>query len=344
MDHQEQPRGPHIDPRRHVMEEMAQRIATLQEAAETRHSQALWHRLAAQAADLWSEHCAAMAEIYRVEIDRVLGVPELPAPEAIASAPGGPGLYVGRALIAPLAETPEQMRAYQVAMQRLNEVSLSEATRAANVLRGMQASLQTGELAPEDRPQPDPLTVPPSQMSGGHPIVQFPPAPDRQVAPAPVEEPLPRREPGQALDTAQDRHPVPVHAADACGFCRQPIRHGLHGWEHVETGQAQCETGNITGPVASPASLQTPREVLRAACAHCGQAVHQYGPDAPWVHPKTMTRACRRDEADSPVAEPQGDAAQTRMDDRTAERVEEFVQAVTAERAAGEGQRGEGDR
>jgi hypothetical protein len=201
----EQPDQPPVDPRERAIWEMTQRADELAQLRRKHLDQISALQAQLQLEILWEQRCAELEQYYRTGIETLAGAPVLLAPTDIRRVKDKPGLYIGNQLLGPQQVTVEQLTAYLETLRSVHTEAWAEGNLIKELLRGHQDTLATRELAPEDQPQPDPLTATPAEESGAHAVV--PPA---EADPAP----LPQRVPGATRASVNGRFVQEPQAPD----------------------------------------------------------------------------------------------------------------------------------
>ncbi|WP_242892629.1 hypothetical protein [Actinomadura litoris] len=195
--------------------------------------------LSAHAADTYKTMAALNSELAEF-----IGGISLPDPGDVSVADGGLGFGIGHLAHwgPPPNPSMEELRRWRAFVDELVQALYRQRNATDRALRAAQATQATGQIAPEDLPQPDPLTAPVQEGTGAHPVdvvgrgmpVTPPdgtPVPEEgdpggypekpavaPVAPVAGEEPrpqLPKRVKGRAYELARaadNTAPAPVQA------------------------------------------------------------------------------------------------------------------------------------
>ncbi|GAA4225941.1 hypothetical protein GCM10022254_09150 [Actinomadura meridiana] len=192
--------------------------AELRAGADRMRGEAVQLREQAEEIDVRAGDCDAHAVLFeargrgkRAHAAQLAGAPVLPTPGEVLPV-GGLGMAISTLKMIPRKDpSPEELTSYRDLMRQVHETGLHQLQLAEALLREAQRTVITGQLAPEDMPQPDPLTASPGEESGAHKV---PP-----VLSAPVVEP----------------------DADAqCEYCTAPLVRLAGAWTHAATGQQEC--------------------------------------------------------------------------------------------------------
>jgi hypothetical protein len=118
-------------------------------------------------ADANAERWDAAALVKRQMIAQATGATVLPTPGMVVQV-GELGLAIGALRMMPRADaSAEELASFRDLMQAIHAQALHQSELAKGVLRERQATISTGRIAPEDLPQPDPLTAALAAESGG---------------------------------------------------------------------------------------------------------------------------------------------------------------------------------
>lgn len=230
------------EPTMEVVKEMTQRAHTLCKGQAAELANAANHRqhgdytraaIAAHAAEV----SARMATIYE-QLAGVVSGTWLPSPEEVTEPAEGLGVGVGIVRWAPpQGASPAQLHQWKAFADALNQVALRQKYRTDDLIRAAHATQVTGQLAPEDLPQPDPLTAAPAgEETGAHVLPPAPPVP--AGLPAGVE-PLTSVEPDASAECGR-----------GCGY---PLVRLEGTWLHAVTLDAECRPG--AGEYAEPVDV-----------------------------------------------------------------------------------------
>ncbi|MGH3588604.1 MAG: hypothetical protein ACRDQ0_20030 [Pseudonocardia sp.] len=199
---------------------------------------------------------ATRAQVKRQIAALLAGRAELPTPGMVVPV-GALGMGIGAQKIGPPEGvpseqlTPEQVTSIRDLWETVYALAFDRLTNANAWLRQHRSTLDTAALAPEDKPQPDPLTASPAEESGAHKIL--PPAGEVSRWPC-LECGGDLRWVGEHFDevahiaTGAEGCPVsalaePVAEA-ACEYCTGLLVQVDGAWIHSSSGVPECGPGS----------------------------------------------------------------------------------------------------
>lgn len=240
------------EPRMQVIREMTARVHTLKQAQAAELAGAARHRehgdyTRAAIAEHAAQVNASMAVIYQ-EVAGILSGTWLP--EAADVTEPGEGLGVRVGIIAwapPQGATPAQLHRWREFCDELQQSAIRQKYLTDDAIPGAHATQATGQLAPEDMPQPDPLTAPPTP-GGGAGAVQGGASPRRPWTPD-------RSEVGE-----DGRRYTVVTMKRACNGCGQPI--GDVTSEELDAGGAGGPLPDVRGECPTCSGGQAPAPAI----------------------------------------------------------------------------------